>query len=547
MRAYNARKSRRGTPKGLDPIDPNTCGAIKIGQVKAMAAALPLILAWTATALELLSGTVPVPHAHPEQVHVSVDRFMDSQIPLLAAWGVLSPPKKGEVLRCRCGLHSVMKPNGLGRVVFDARPANRTLPRSPGPFCLFGLDDLLGAWGNVQGKVSVVDFRHHFYQIPLARELRPYFAVMDSKGSAWLPNVVPMGWQDAPMIGQTLTWMCVLAREPEEDDLGIVPVLEGGDMPSYAAIRHPRKESTLGYIFVLLDGIAIISRSESVHTKWLKRVQRNAKRMGAVIKGITQGEFSGIEFGTEGWRTVEGLGTWPEPQTRRDWARCLGAVLWELRVRQVDLLAEEPLLDLFSRVGRAECDWDDAWSPGLEPARGLMHRWQALQERVWTMPKARGPGPERWIMLATDATPTSVSGVQLNPAGQVTKQWAEMALEPGEQVHREMEAIVLSAERWAAEARETNSGLIIATDAEICRQVWAKKHACSRRLRELLRRLYGLGLPLHIVRVDGASNAADGPSRGRDVDPAQARLTSAILNNARLTMMATPSGVQHVV
>ena len=35
-----------------------------------------------------------------------------------------------------------------------------------------------------------------------------------------IPTVIPMGWNGAPKVGQSMSWATVLYRERDEDDLG---------------------------------------------------------------------------------------------------------------------------------------------------------------------------------------------------------------------------------------------------------------------------------------------------------------------------------------
>ena len=322
-----------------------------------------------------------------------------------------------------CGLFTVPKRNGLSRVIFDARPANERLARHKVRFSTFHLGDLLRCWQEVGGAVSTVDYRHFFYQIPW--RTRYDGSVSLSHGERWQPRVVTMGWQDAPLCAQTITWMAVLHREAEEDSLGIQPVFRGEALPQYAVVNG-RKASPIGYIFVLLDGIAVMGARRELHGAIMKRILRNTKLFGIAIKEQGENEFAGVAFlmqdGRPVWRALAPLPPWEPPRTRRQVAQRLGSLLWFLRVHQVPLLDKESLLRLFARVGAAVTPWSAPFPLSPCDLAGLKEEWEHwCTERLTAGIPGCSRSALRWWWVVTDATPTSIAYLFLNRDGSVLR------------------------------------------------------------------------------------------------------------------------------
>ena len=174
-----------------------------------------------------------------------------------------------------CGLFGVPKTEELLRVIFDARIANMKLTPVDTSLVLFSISQLVRAWASVgrRGDVYVlnVDYRHYYYQLAIPDYLIPHL-VVNINGKLYHPAALPMGYRDACVMAQAVTWAIVLHREPGEDALGVPEGLAQGQvMPQYIPLEGG------GAIFVLLDGVFIVTPSESLHHRWRKRLERNEK------------------------------------------------------------------------------------------------------------------------------------------------------------------------------------------------------------------------------------------------------------------------------
>lgn len=367
----------------LDPIPGDIVGKVQVRKLVSLARG---DLHWARPVLLLLSGAELPTVGQPPVTQVRVHR--PDVLPDLIAANLLEPcsGRAGAY----CGLFTVPKRNGLSRVIFDARPANECLSGHPMRFSTFHLGDLLRCWQEVGGAVSTIDYRHFFYQIPLAPALRKFF-VLRTAGAQWQPRVVTMGWKDAPLCAQTITWMAVLHCETAEANLGIRPVFRGEALPQYAVVMG-QKATAIGYIFVLLDGVAVMGARRELHGAVMRRIQRNTALFGIAVKELGKGTFAGVTFamqdGRPAWRAASALAPWTPPVSRREVAQRLGSILWHLRVYEVPLLDKEDLLRIFGRVGASACPWGAPFPLEDGESALLRQEWDAWCSERWEIGRA---------------------------------------------------------------------------------------------------------------------------------------------------------------
>jgi hypothetical protein len=106
---------------------------------------------------------------------------------------------------CALAIFQVLKKNGRGRLVVNAKPVNKYF-KPPPKMQIPPIHDII-SYIMSNEVAATADARAFFYQIPLAEQLRPYFGVRSSKGgrgavfqSAF--TVLPMGWSWAPALAQ---------------------------------------------------------------------------------------------------------------------------------------------------------------------------------------------------------------------------------------------------------------------------------------------------------------------------------------------------------
>lgn len=508
LSAYWDRKKRRPTLDGkalLDPIDKSIVGGLRLR----MLAGCFQGVAWLKRALGIALGSQPlmrrVQPLPPPVVRGTDSPFTEE----LVASGLLRRTSfRG---KAPCGLFFVPKTNGLLRVIFDARPANGLLEPTGG-FVLFTLDELLSWTTELGGAVwSVIDIRHHYYQIPIHTSLQEFFRVTLGK-QGYFPSVLPMGFHDAVLCGESVSWAIVLFRERNEDALGAPGLDSLTTMPRVLVLQEGLR--VLGVILVLIDGIATRIPDESLRSLWEARLKRNCTIFNLRIKDTTTDTFSGIEFAGRNWRTARGIGELPPITTRRSVAVVLGTLLWEMRVRQVPLLLHEDLLVIWSKNSpKLPTAYDEVHDLSGSEVSLLSEVWMKYMTRTWTSGVAKPVWVNPGFVVVTDATPTGVGWVIVDTTSGFFWTGCVLGMELATQVDREMEATVLAGEELPEFAV-----ILLGVDADAVRGCIDRNYSRSPRIRALLRRAELRHQHRRCVRVPGIINPADCISRGKPLD-----------------------------
>ena len=98
----------------------------------------------------------------------------------------------------------------------------------------------------------------------------------------YFPNVWPMGFHSSPEVAQVISWLTILARRETEDGLGVRSE-ELQQMPRFLKIYNTQGD-VVGYIFVLLDNILVVSCSKNVTQQWSHRILRNISDFNLEVK-----------------------------------------------------------------------------------------------------------------------------------------------------------------------------------------------------------------------------------------------------------------------
>lgn len=300
------------------------------------------------------------PHEDARKVFLRTDGA-----PQRNPWRTAKQARKG-IRWMSCGLFTVEKKNGLLRLIIDARNANMVIPRIEG-LLMFELEQLLSAMSRLP-YAWTIDFRHFFYQLPITRRLAMFFSF--KFGETWcIPRALPMGYHNAPLAAQAMSWLVVLFREETAPSLGVEAV--PARMPQVLRVRCP-ETGAAAEIFVLLDNIAVFAETAEYRDRWAARIAANMKEFNirgsarpTVSDGTDPFEFCGVlreaSRGASGvlaanWRPTARLPpkdlTPGAEEAQAVVASVLGTALWVARVLQLDPLEYEEMLDLMSTVGR---------------------------------------------------------------------------------------------------------------------------------------------------------------------------------------------------
>lgn len=538
-----------------DPISPDLAGCIRVKRLVKLGSRFR----W-GKVLELIQKSYkpPEPDASEPKTYVSVAKWIDNA-KLAELEGVvlkkLNEDEAGRTkIRARCGLFGVEKAGkNCLRVIFDARPANEALPPRPEKLLLFTLPEVVDGFRRFR-FVFTVDYRHYYYQFKLPSGLQEWFIVevvtVDKEGKViartlYKTLVLPMGFREAVVVAQSASWVIVLHREEGQDPLGIDPEeVNTATMPVFVSLRKDGVE--VGRIYVLLDGIAVLTDDAQLRDAWKKRLEQNEKLLNVQRKedftadlrsGSQEIDFGGILFSAAGWRprrSPDAPSGSTSHGTPAEVASRLGKVLWAIRVRSAlapathGLLAHSELMALYQLIGAAGTGgWNRQFKLSTKDYNILETEERALaavKDEVTPWPQA-GPrvlakNEDAYWCLATDAFVRGLGYVWFSEASCAPESvlWAHKALEETKQIEAEAAAIP-----WAVRSLMERTGrrparLIVAVDADSVRVAVNKRYARSPALRESLGELFELCADVLAVRVPGLFNAADLPSRGKPPD-----------------------------
>jgi hypothetical protein len=598
----------RSRPWALDPIDPMLIGCAKRGMIVSTRERLGK---W-GRPLEAWAGhTTPRHREAAQSVFVQQEGTFSKMFgPELISIGLLSKHEKQHV-HAPCGLFGVPKKELFLRVIFDARPANALLEPLDTALVLFTVDELARVWASAGEKGDVfiinVDYRHYYYQLKIPKWLIPY-VVVRINGVDYHPSALPMGYRDACVIAQVITWCIVLHREADEDPLGVPEQVVLGDvMPPYLPLEGG------GAIFVLLDGVFIMDPNQERHKRWKQRLERNETHFGIRRKvghafalteaGISActcqvtapdletdpddtalappvegtcdeddaATFAGIRFlSRHALRPARQL-KHHDPKAAVTWriiAGRLGSVMWHLRVlgagrlttgNEHSLLHQERILRLWTEVGQKATEehrgWDERTSVNLDQ---LVELEESLAGTENTRDRVAKPICRACIqaarIFAVDATPTKIGYVECRfIEGRLEiVDWVGISIPETDQGAAELQAALEVADKVQKEAPgERCRGcqnpplVIIGGDADGARAALRKGYSCSVVFRALMRPVYTGGrVRVETVRIPGVYNVADGASRDRPPTAEEWDHSRRILQEAVL-FLYLQSGPEH--
>jgi hypothetical protein len=560
----------------LDPIPPELPGCADAAKLRNEASSqfgrdMNIVFNFAAGSI----APVPGGPSHAEKassIRVSVHNFMADKVAQLAE-GSSNLLEETNLTRAdvhaACGLFPVLKGEKkckhsgkrLARVIFDARQANAALLPLSVAFIIFTLATLLeaiAAFGGT-GFAYSVDMRHYYYQWRICGELAKYFAIIvkskaafgDDKERIFLPRVLAMGYRDACAVAQGLTWGLVLFAFPDEDNLGVGPEIKTAQkVPQFVWLR--REGRRVGAIFVLLDGVFVLTADKQLRDRWRQRIERNLKYFNVIIKeeatqtadSTAEGQGEVIEFAGVAIRfggpaetrnvpevrpTKADMTAPREMRTRREHGQFAGELMWILRVRQASAADFKSALDFARWLAKApakEANPNDRWDEELLPAREATLKELDRLKKVhfvstYVHPRARPLNSyTRVIFAATDATPDRGGWIIFNQAQVKTNGLvAEGVLDYGSTRRLNTTAQVLSEAHAVCDLADAIEPgvptlVLVAIDADPVTTSINKGYSISEGLSSCLEKTQQRGdLRFIGTRVAGLDNLSDIPSR----------------------------------
>jgi hypothetical protein len=389
----------------------------------------------------------------------------------LLEWGVIRRRKPREAVAAVCPYFAVPKESGLGRVIVDARQINEA--QAPPPtFRLPKIEQVIDTVLQFDWVASV-DLRSWFYQLEIHASVGRYYILKDKSGMFVLQRL-PMGSSYAPLIAQTVS----------------EALLQGG----------------AGDLVYLDNFVMAGSRSEVEHK--LQHLLRVCSEVNVVInvakstmQPVQQVEALGADLDLihKRWRLTPAwskkavatlqLGTSRWKLTLRDAWKCLGTLVWGLRVLRV------PMCDYFEvmswarrqaeRLARGELQWEAevVWWPSV--MRCIRKAVALFAENPWQ----HVVQPGRQLEIYSDASGKGWCYIAFQDGRQLRMRfgrWTDQQMKW--HINAKEAAAAFYGVRWAA-AKHTGCSLLLLIDNQPVVFAVAKRRSPSYLLNHLVREL----------------------------------------------------------
>jgi hypothetical protein len=178
-------------------------------------------------------------------------------------------------LRIICWIRyfSVPKTSTHERAIMDCRSVNQ-LVRAPPQLLLVGMEEIV--WALLvfpTPAMGSADFRHFFWQVPLASGDAQWFGIRDGK-TGYAVRCLPMGFAWSPYLAQLISTILLVSRCAfSHDAWSGRPVIR---------FRHDGELVAVGIIFY--DNFLVVASTVEVRDRILASFRRNARSAGQSSK-----------------------------------------------------------------------------------------------------------------------------------------------------------------------------------------------------------------------------------------------------------------------
>jgi len=466
------------------------------------------------------------------------------------------------------------------RVIVDMRiPASLCLSPPPVNFPLIrtllievaSLSYSTGLWA-VTG-----DFAFWFYQIPCSPWLQSLFGVEienPSTGKRQFARMkcCPMGFSYCPRWAASLGWVVILHRQTQNTDrLGVYEEWSENP-PQFVRLRDGPDGKTVGYIFLWIDNIFIITNDQKLRDDWHNRLSSNARYFHCLWKKDTLVKTSSPNYIGIHFRRVDANVRWCHEKERitkwkelvrrpiltpRDVARHVGVAQWHQLLSLQPLFSIEDPIEIGRRISKrivSKATWDVPLSDlGLSLPEKDIRVLRQYVRRAFSNEEfsVNIVSPQTTVYACTDACKEDQSKLDLskhpkahlgrpdNGAGVVVYGPEYHPLSNPGSYHA-------PAHRWSDEERkqdihilETRAikwlilevlpsspvpcRLVVGSDSTIAVSAVSKGYSSCSVTRKEVKEIHALcrakNYVLEVLWIPGDANAADPISRGHDASP----------------------------
>jgi hypothetical protein len=330
----------------------------------------------------------------------------------------------GLSIKCWIRYFSVPTTPTHERAIMDCRSVNQ-LVRAPPQLLLVGMHEIV--WALLLFSTPAMgsaDFRHFFWQVPLASGDAQWFGIRGGK-TGYAVRCMPMGFAWSPYLAQLISTILLVSRcAYSHDAWSGRPVI---------CFRQDGELVAIGIIFY--DNFLVVASSVGVRDRILDSFRRNVRSAGAVIKGC-EGEDGGIVrsrtevvfLGVRFQLTSTGL-RWAHDErninrwfpdllsmhslSSRDVYQRVGVIIWNATVGLSPMIKIANSLDIMAEVAnnleRKESNgrkrWDEGFALSEAQQRCLVTELETIRQNTPFERVRIGDKQEQRIMLmATDAS-----------------------------------------------------------------------------------------------------------------------------------------------
>ena len=476
---------------------------------------------------------------------ISTARKWQGHIASLQQWGILKP---GIFPYSFATYFAVPKNEDVARAIFNGHLISSRC-RVPPPVNLPSIPsiiDMVRRFSDRPFFAITGDIRHFFHGIRLNEQIARFYGIRIEK-EVLLWSTLPMGHSWSPLVAQITSWAWLTYRDATEKAL--IEPLTDGVLPNFRSVFDRKTGTICGFVTVYYDNYIVIATDYTTAREISNRLLRNAKRYKIHLKEHNfftpmQMRQNGLDFlgisilpflyrGKDDaprhsikWRVSPSKTCkWelPTTETPRMLARAVGQIVWAQTVSLEPIGHVAEALKMICDLPRP-VPWDQRCVHLTnEQTTTLKFLWNRAKSNEWV---GNDLVSTRIVYGVTDSSGCQWASITFGDDGHVidcrAEKWNENIKGADIFIKESICAI-----RWITGVLNqglTNATIRLAVDntstQAVLTRLWSRNGLIEEELRRLRDRLKRVNVRLQLVHVPSASNAADAPSRGKEIQQA---------------------------
>ena len=511
------------------PLDPITCsGALNLrAVVKMMKGEFPK---WSRILQSILDGEVGVTSLVQTEVpHVS-SRYKDHMSALIASDMILliGPLHHDSSHVFISGYFAVPKDDTCSRSILNGKKVS-SLCAPPPPVNLLELRRMLKLACEHVGAFWQMDLRHWFHQIRLT-DVSTNLLLHRLFNIVWKDNIykwrnLPMGWSWSPFICQLIAWTLCLHTEKNESPIFVAEDFSGQGLPPYVRVARLLDGAIIGFICLTYDNIGVFCSEDSAVVEVRRRILRNMKMFGAVVKDGSNNLFHynemradrrcrddetsklpvhlGIEFGVIMRHRCKALQWRIDPKKICTWTKttvgismsCRFFAAWCGRIFRWQYVRGGPLFQVEAaievlRLTSASAEkgtWDDLMVLPTALFVSLSQLWCAVLRNEWTS-LTNSSIVSKTVYVFSDASGNDGWGYAVCDHGGLISQGGGQWNESTKNLHIFVKEVLAAV--WAVQYSKSNSKIVLCIDNTAAKTCVERGFSSCRIANDAIKALY---------------------------------------------------------